>query len=48
VLVAQGHEDAAREFLASAVHNRRDDHQAPIEPPLTTAARGPKPQRRDG
>ena len=48
VLVAQGHEDAAREFLASAVHNRCDDHQAPIEPPLTTAARSPKPQRRDG
>lgn len=46
VLVAQGHEDAAREFLATAVHNRRDDHMGPIEPPLTTATHSPKAQRR--
>lgn len=31
VLVAQGHEDAAREFLAAAVHNRSDDSLGPLE-----------------
>ena len=39
VLVAQGHEDAAREFLASAVHNRSDDLMGPIEVPRGSAAR---------
>lgn len=38
VLVAQGHEDAAREFLASAVHNRSDDQLGPVEVPPTVAA----------
>lgn len=47
VLVAQGHEDAARKFLASAVHNRSDDHMAPIEVPRGTAARIPNAGRRD-
>jgi len=36
VLVAQGHEDAAREFLASAVHNRSDDQLGPLDLPATT------------
>lgn len=45
VLVAQGHEDAAREFLASAIHNRTDDHMAPIEVPRSTAARIRNPGR---
>lgn len=38
VLVAQGHEDTAREFLSEAVHNRTDDHMGPIDLPARTAA----------
>ncbi|WP_067430757.1 LysM peptidoglycan-binding domain-containing protein [Nocardioides jensenii] len=38
VLVAQGHEDAAREFLTNAVHNRTDDHLGPIDLPARTVA----------
>lgn len=38
VLVAQGHEDTAREFLSEAVHNRSDDHMGPIDLPTRTAA----------
>lgn len=38
VLVAQGHEDAAREYLSSAVHNRSDDQLGPVEVPYTVAA----------
>lgn len=38
VLVAQGHEDAAREFLTHAVHKRSDDHLGPIDLPAGTAA----------
>ncbi len=37
VLVAQGHEDMAREFLIAAVHNRSDDHLGPIDVPARTA-----------
>lgn len=41
VLVAQGHEEAAREFLASAIHNRTDDRLGPVAlpPPTVTALR---------
>ncbi|AXT85077.1 hypothetical protein C6I20_07690 [Aeromicrobium sp. A1-2] len=39
VLVAQGHEEAAREFLMDAVHNRSDDHMGPIDLPSHTANR---------
>lgn len=38
VLVAQGHEDAARQFLNEAVHNRTDDQMGPIDLPARTAA----------
>lgn len=38
VLIAQGHEDAAREFLANAVYNRTDDYLGPVELPPRTAA----------
>lgn len=37
VLVAQGHEDAARAFLTEAVHNRSDDQLGPIDLPARTA-----------
>ncbi|TSD65719.1 LysM peptidoglycan-binding domain-containing protein [Aeromicrobium piscarium] len=37
VLVAQGHEDAAREFLAAAVHNRSDDSLGPLEVSIRTS-----------
>ncbi len=37
VLVAQGHEDAARAFLTEAVHNRSDDLLGPIDLPARTA-----------
>lgn len=37
VLVAQGHEEAAREFLNNAIYNRSDDHLGPIEIPERTA-----------
>ncbi|HEY9565792.1 MAG TPA: LysM peptidoglycan-binding domain-containing protein, partial [Nocardioides sp.] len=47
VLVAQGHEDAAREYLSSAVHNRSDDHMAPIELPLTTMIHMRRPHGKD-
>lgn len=42
VLVAQGHENAAREFLNEAVHNRSDDHLGPIDLPARTVEQLPR------
>jgi hypothetical protein len=37
VLVAQGHEEAARLFLTEAVYDRADDHLGPVDLPERTA-----------